>query len=221
MKRSILLAGFILVLLAPATAQKIVETTVKRFSVGTDIFTDIWMNKPEGVKVRTINQGANVFGMYNFPFGESKVSFALGIGMGFNNLYTDSRINDIKADTIVFTPIPDSLDYKKSKLGLSYIDIPFELRIKTDKKFRASVGFKVGYLVDAKTKYKGERPEGGNVIEKEKQVNQLEKWRYGPIIRVGYSWIHVMAYYSLSEIFQGGRGPELYPISVGITLMPF
>lgn len=199
-------------------AQSLSQTTIKRFSFGADVFTDIWMNHPEGADVRTINQGANFFGMYNYPLGDSDFSFAFGIGMGFHNLYSKSIIEDIKADTIVFMPLPDSLPMKRTKLGLSYIDVPLEFRFKTPSKFRLAVGVKVGYLIDAKTKYKFAKGD----IEKLKQVNNVEKFRFGPTIRVGYSWVSLYAYYSVTEIFRKGKGPRnLYPISVGVTFLPF
>jgi hypothetical protein len=202
-------------------SQIVSETTVKRFSVGADLFTDIWVNVPENMKVRTIQQGFDVFGMYNFPFGTSNFSFAIGLGFGFHDLYSNNIIQDIRADSIQFIKISDTLSYKKSKLGMTYVDMPLEFRLKTKSKFRAAVGFKVGFLVDAKTKYKGDRPEGGFIIDKQKQVKGLEKWRFGPTVRVGWDWISVYAYFSVTKLFQGGRGPELYPISVGITFLPF
>lgn len=200
------------------SAQSLSQTTIKRFSFGGDIFTDIWMNHPEGADVRGFNQGANFFGMYNFPIGESNFSFAIGAGMGFHNLYSKSIIEDIKADTIKFMRLPDTVSMKRTKLGLSYIDLPLEFRFKTASKFRAAIGIKVGYLVDAKVKYKYAKAD----IEKAKQVSNVEKFRFGPTLRIGYSWFSLYAYYSVTKIFRKNKGPdELYPISLGITFLPF
>ncbi len=208
-------------ILMPAFSQKISETTIKRFSVGADINQDFWLNKPDSMDVRGINQGGGAFGMYNFPFGKSNFSFAIGIGITVHNLFSNTTIADIKADTIKFVPIPDTVNYKKSKLGLTYLEIPVEFRLKTKDKVRVCVGFKIGYLLDAKTKYKGDREDGKEVKIKEKPVNNVEKWQFGPVIRVGYDWFNISAYYSVTQIFRKERGPEVSPISVGITLMPF
>ncbi len=199
-------------------AQSLSQTTIKRFSFGADVFTDFWINPPEGADVRTINQGANFYGMYNYPFGESDFSFAFGVGMGFHNMYSKSLIDDIKADTIRFTPLPDSLPMKRTKLGLAYIDVPLEFRFKSPSKFRLALGVKVGYLIDAKAKYKFAKGD----IQKLKQVENVEKFRFGPTLRIGYSWISVYAYYSVSKVFRKGKGPaDLYPVSVGFTFLPF
>jgi hypothetical protein len=222
--KKLILAIIISLLFSSLYSQSVTESTaIKRFSLGADIFTDIWMNHPPGdIGVRTINQGVNVFGMYNFPLGESNFHFAIGLGMGFHNFYTKGPIEDIKADTIVYVPQPDTLLLRKYKLGLSYVDLPIEFRFKNLKKFRFALGFKVGYLLDAKTKYKGERMDKANVVIKEKQVSNVETFRFGPTVRLGWNWISLYAYYQISHVFENNRGPEkLYPISVGITLLPF
>jgi hypothetical protein len=197
------------------------ENMIRRVSVGAEIYQDFWLNWPPKMNIRAINQGAGGFVMYNVPFGKSPVSFSIGIGIGCHNLYSNTTINDIHADTITFTPIPDSISYKKSKLGLTYLDFPLELRLVTKDKIRVSVGVKLGYLLDAKTKYKGDNADGFQSTVKYRKVEHVDKFRFGPTIRFGYDWFQVMGYFSVTQIFEKGLGPELSPISVGITFMPF
>ncbi len=173
------------------------------------------------MNVRAINQGAGAFVTYNIPFGTSPVSFAIGAGIGCHNLYSNTTINDIKADTTVFTRIPDTIDYKKSKLGLTYLDFPMELRFVAKNKIRFSVGVKLGYLLDAKTKYKGDNLEGDQITVKYRKVDNVDKFRFGPTIRFGYDWFQIMGYFSVTQIFDKGLGPELYPISVGYDFHAF
>jgi len=202
-------------------AKIIGETAVKRISVGAEIYQDFWMNWPAKMNVRAINQGAGAFVTYNIPLGTGPVSFAIGAGIGWHNLFSNTTINDIKADTITFTRIPDSIDYKKSKLGLTYLDFPLELRFVAQNKIRFSVGVKLGYLLDGKTKFKGDNLAGDQITYKARKVDNLDKFRFGPVIRFGYDWFQVMGYFSVTKIFDKGLGPDLYPISVGITFMPF
>jgi hypothetical protein len=219
--KKVFLLVFILGMVSITFGQKIGQSTIKRFSFGLDYYTDIWLKKPPDIDTRAINQGISVFGMYNYPFGESNFSIAVGIGTGFHNMYTKGQIEDIKADTITFIPIPDSIDYKRYKLGLSYIDIPLEFRFKTEKKFRVAVGAKFGFLIDGKTKYKGNREDGELVIIKQKSVENLQRFRFGPTLRIGYDWFNVFVYYQVTKVFEPGRGPDIYPLSVGLTLLPF
>lgn len=197
------------------------ETTIRRVSVGAEIFQDFWFNWPAGMNVRAINQGAGGFVMYNVPFGKSPVSFSIGAGIGCHNLFSNTTIDNIKADTITFTPIPDSANYKKSKLGLTYLDFPIELRFIMKNKVRFSFGVKLGYLLDAKTKFKGDDINGNKVTVKYRKVANVDKFRFGPTIRFGYDWFQIMAYYSVTKIFDKGFGPDLFPLSVGFTFMPF
>ncbi|MCK4570009.1 MAG: outer membrane beta-barrel protein [Bacteroidales bacterium] len=230
MKR-ILLSIVGIIIIGSVYSQVVSESTIRKFNIGVGVSTDIWQGQAPDMKTRTINQGAQVFGMYNYRIKESMIYLAGGIGMGVHNLYSNSHIPDVKADSISFLKIPDNISYKKSKITLAYIDVPLEFRIKTKKAFRIAFGFKFGFLVNASTKYKGNRftiaddltasTDGVNVKEKEKDVKQVETWRYGPTFRIGYKWFNVTVYYQLSKVFKVDKGPQLYPISIGIAVIPF
>jgi len=127
-------------------------------------------------------------------------------------------------DSIQFVRIPDSISYQRSKLVLPYIELPIEFRFKTKYKFAMGIGFKVGYMLPAHTKWVGE-DYLFNTTDKLRvsfrDVKYLEKFSYGPTFRVGYKWFQLNAYYSLSNIFSKNKGPQISPISVGFLLMPF
>jgi len=211
-------------------SQVVNESTIRKFNIGLGISTDIWQGLPPGVKARTINQGFQVFGMYNHRIKESSIYLAGGIGVTAHNLYTNSYIDDVKADSIQFIPIPDGISYKKSKVCLAYIDVPLEFRIKTKKHFRIAFGFKFGYMINSHVKYKGNRlirdgetvtTDEVNVKVKSKDISQVETWRYGPTFRIGYKWFNFTVYYQVSKVFKVDKGPALYPISLGIAVIPF
>jgi len=218
---TLFLAGF------GAFAQIETESTLKKFSVGYDLYTTIWMNMPEGFKTRTINQGANVFLMYNHAAANSKFSFAGGLGVSSENLYIkDAYIPNIKADSIYFSNLPDGVNLKRSKLNVTYLDIPVEIRYVTNNKMRFTLGMKFGFAIDSKTKMVGDAFDedgtlGYGTKEKNKSVTQLESTRFGVQARVGYKWVHVYGYYSLNKVFKADKGPEMYPLSIGVTFMPF
>jgi hypothetical protein len=200
-KLLILLLG--LFIITSSYSQVVNESTKRKFSTGIDIFTDIWQNTPDGLALYAINRGINVFVMYNYRFGSSNLSFAFGLGLCSHNMYGNSLPEEIDGET-TFIKITDSISYKKSKLVITYLDIPIEFRLKTKSKFRAALS-------------------GNNdkVKQKSTNVKYLELFRYGPTVRIGYRWFNITAYYSLSYLFKAGKGPDMYPISVGISLMPF
>lgn len=215
------LIGFVL------TAQPVAESTMKKISVGYDVYTSIWMDMPTGIKTRTINQGANVFLMYNHIMGEKGFSFAGGVGISSENLYLkDAYVPNVKLDSISFEKLPNGVDLKRSKLNVTYVDIPIEIRYVTDNKMRFTLGMKFGFAIDSKTKIKGDAFDsegtlGWGTKEKHKDVNQLESTRFGVQARIGYKWVHFYGYYSLNKVFKADKGPQMYPISLGVTFMPF
>ena len=230
MKR-ILLSIIATLIIGVMYSQVVSESTIRKFNIGVGMSTDIWLDLPSGMDARTINQGAQVFGMYNHRIKESKVHLAGGIGVTTHNLYSDNIIEDIKADSISFVKIPDNISYKKSKVCLAYIDVPLEFRIKSEKGFRVAFGFKFGYMINSHIKYKGNRlyedGEGSyetdqvDVKVKSKDISETETWRYGPTFRIGYKWANLTVYYQLSKVFKVSKGPEFYPLSIGFAVIPF
>lgn len=201
------------------------KKTISQFSIGMDVFTDLWQDKPSTLKPKTLNRGVNVFGAYNFMLGNSNFSFSPGIGLGVHNLYSDSWLVT-SPDSIFFSEIPNSVSFKKSKLTNSYFDIPLEFRFKSKSEFRVAIGFKYGFLVKSQTKYKGDGAlfddlEGSKVIVKQARFDHVESARYGFIGRIGYKWLNVYGYYQLSSLFEEGKGQTMFPISIGVTVIPF
>jgi hypothetical protein len=203
-------------------SQGLSEAVKKKFTVGADFFTDIWQGAPSDIDLRTIHQGATAFGMFNFQLGESLTSFSVGLGIRNHNMYSNSRIDDVKADTIHFTAIPDGVIYRRSKINIVYLDLPVEFKVRFDNGFKVTVGFKAGWKIDSKEKYFGDRYDVRiGVKEKSKDIRQLEGFSYGPTLRIGYKFISLYSYYQISDVFKRNVGPELRPISVGLTITPF
>ena len=204
-------------------AQVINSATKKRISIGVGLYTDIWMNQPEGMKTRAINQGVQVIGTYNTPFGKSNFSFAIGLGISIHNLYWNYRYQGDSLN-FQFVKVEDTLGYKRSKLSMPYLEVPVEFRWKSKSKVSVGVGFKVGYMVYAHSKWVGDDYlfHSNNTLKASfKGIKNIEKFSYGPTLRVGFKWFNVTGYYSLGSVFQKGKGPDMYPISVGFILMPF
>lgn len=231
MKRVVLLSFLAAAILFSATgySQVVNEKTKKRISIGFGLATDIMMDVPSGIKMRAINHGATVFGTYNIPFGKSNFSFAIGVGLTSHNIYGNFIVNSTPDSTTLFK-IPDSVDYKRSKIVLAYGEVPLEFRYKTKSKVTIGLGFKAGILLGSSSKYVGNGPivttnytlnATGKQRAKFWGIENLEQFTYGPTVRVGYKWINVFSYYMISNLFVKDKGPDMYPISVGLLLMPF
>jgi hypothetical protein len=214
-------AALILAFSGNIFSQMLSESAKRKVTVGADVYTDIWMNVPSGIETRTINQGANVFMMYNLQLSESNASFAFGLGLSNHNMFGNFTIDNIKADSIVLTPIPSSVSYRKSKMAYTSLDLPLELKLKLDNGVKFGIGFKIGWIISSKTKYKG-NIDGVERKTKDIGINQMENFAYGATVRVGYKIVNLFCNYQISKVFQTGKGPDkLYPISVGLTITPF
>jgi hypothetical protein len=236
----ILMVSFSYVFAQNENNENVPTVKSEKFSTGMDVFTDIWMNVPDNITAKTINIGTNYYFTYNSPIGKSgktPFSFAIGIGLGTHNFHSNALPKVDTNNISYFDKIPDSVtingdihkvNYKKNKISIAYFDIPMEFRYKSKSEFRAALGFKIGFLLSSHTKYKGDEYMDFNndnqfdsYSVKMNKIPNIESMRYGIKAEVGYKWINVMGYYSLSSLFKDGKGPDTYPISVGLALRPF
>ncbi len=209
-----------------------------------DLFSDIWMNAPtDSMKIKQINRGANAYFMYEFPFGKSNFSFAPGIGIGCTNLYSNAMpVKSFKYDslgakvydgTTVFKKIPtetldnnQKINVKNNKFTIISLDVPLEFRYRTkNNQFKIYLGGKVGLTLTNYTKYNGdnfnENYPTGSLRYKEYKIANVASYRYGLTARIGWKWVQAFGYYSLSNLFKKDKGPDMYPISVGISITPY
>jgi Outer membrane protein beta-barrel domain len=193
-----------------------------------DLFTDIWEGLPADISFRDYNPGVNLYYSYPIPINEN-FAFSLGGGLSWHNLYSNSVPMSMLDSTNAycgtqFVKLPSGTTYKKSKLGLTYFDIPMEFRIKTyePKKFRFAIGGKVGFLVSARNKYKGDALTGDfQNFNKTLKIDNINFIRYGLTARIGYGIFNFYAFYSLSELFEHSASPSMFPISFGISLLKY
>lgn len=214
--------GILILLTGGIYAQSSEPGGFRKFSIGFDLFTDFWQNPPSVLDAKWYNRGANVNILVNNQMGESRFDFSYGVSFGSHNLYTDAWIKDVNQAS-VFEKIPDTLDHKKYKITLAYCDFPLEFKYRAKNKWRYYAGIKLGFLINHHSKYIGLDPEtyAYNVKIKRDDVRYVNFWRYVVYARVGYKWFNVFGQYSLNHSFKDGQGPDMYPISVGISLMPF
>ena len=189
-----------------------------------DLTADILLNRPDSVEMKGLSRGVNIYFMYDLPLGKSNFSVAPGIGIGTSNYYFKSSITSDSTGTQL-RPISSDIDFKKSKIGLTYIDIPVEFRFRSkpnekNKSWKIAAGFKGGILIQDKWKYKGEdlSNNGEDVKFKQFNIENLNKFRYGVTLRGGYGMLNAFVYYSLSDLFETNKGPSLTPLSFGISI---
>lgn len=181
-----------------------------------DVYNDFWLGTPDSANFSKFNRGASVSLMKDFPFGETNFSFAVGLGIGMHNAYNDCNMYRDSNTVTYFVPIKN--EYKMNKIGLSFVDLPMEFRFKTkrDNVFRIAVGGKIGYMMNNHVKYSD-----ATMKVKTFKIENINPLRYGVTARVGYKMFNLYAYYGLSTLFKDKKGPEMTPVSVGLSFIPF
>jgi hypothetical protein len=211
-----------------------VESKFQKFSKDRftlDLFGSNWAYNPKGprfndFKSKPWGRGLSIYFSWDFRIKKSRVSFAPGIGYSCSNIYSRSGLVEDSVGThfeklTTINPATPESDVKDNKICLQYVDIPLELRIRTNPdKFnncwKFVVGFKAGIRVDAHTK---EKTKIGSVtkVDIERRFPDFNLLRMGPTIRIGYSVVNVFAYYGILSVFKKDRGPAANEFTVGIS----
>lgn len=187
-----------------------------------DINLDNWDKTPPGIDVKTLrSRGVNIMFTDERQFGKGNVAFAWGIGFSSQNVHTNGTYTyDKNADTTGLVPIADSVQYDLNKISLNYLDIPLELRFRTNanakgNRLKLALGFKLGVLINAHTKY-----DDGDLKYKTYHLKDIPDLHYGLTARLGFGKIGVSYFRSLTTLFGQGEGMEIFPYSIGISLTP-
>ena len=163
---------------------------------------------------------------YGFGLGTNYVGLATGLGFEFIN-YNFNGQNSIRKDGgtgAIIEYVPDYAgNITKSKLNATYIYAPLllEFQIPAGKKrIHISGGVIGGIKLWSNTKMKytvaGEKSK-----EKAKGDYNLSPLRWGFTARAGYRALNIYANYYMTPLFKENLGPELYPFSVGLSLIPW
>ncbi len=164
---------------------------------------------------------------YNLNIIKSgRVGLTTGMGLQWNffnlsqnvELYQDQQ--GVTQAKLIDTKIKK---FKRNNLNMAYLTIPaiIGFKIPTNKK---DISFGVGVTGSMRlwSKHKQKYIEDG---EKHKYKLRddfgLTPFRYGVTARVGYGSIGIFVDYQLTPLFKKDKGPELYPISIGLRLFNF
>ena len=198
---------------------------------------DHWLFTPSTIQPKWFaSRGVDIAVMYDHVIAKSNFSAAAGLGFNSHNIHMEGfpieyPITAGKSYTHLDTDFLDGKNITVNKISTNFIDIPIELRFRSNphkngKRIAASIGFKLGWLVQSHTKTKTDQDfyaNGVNFRDKVKtyDIPNLTKFRYGLTARVGYAKFYFNFFYSLTPLFIEDRGTEAVPISIGIGYSPF
>jgi hypothetical protein len=237
--RRIVSTAFALFLMFAAFAQT--DSTVKRtVKVGSDVRANdhfliqlgytSWQNKPDSIHTKGLPRTFNMYLMMDFPFKTNPhFSVAIGPGIATDNIFFDKMYVGLKdqTSTLRFQNVADTNHFKKYKLATAYLEAPVELRYRfnpeDDKKsVKLAIGVKAGTLLNAHMKGKDLQNKSNgsinNYTQKELSKRFLNKNRLSLMARVGYGHYSLFASYAVTPVFKEGLGPQVRPLTIGLTL---
>lgn len=182
--------------------------------------------------VFSLNFYEHFFKIYQHHFG-----LVTGLGLEYNNYELKHNVrliqngggfvsNNLNAYNQNYTwgVVDSTFNFSKNRFKTFYINAPLMFEINTgdhkNKSFHLSAGAIVGYKFTTRMKYKY-KDNGDEQKIKDDQNFNTNPFKVALTARVGYGWLNFFATYSLTPLFESGRGPELYPVSVGMTLLGF
>jgi len=195
-----------------------------------EVNRDNWLTPPPGVEIKPVSLGVCLTLLKQFADEESWINLALGLGISSQNIKNNSTLCIDSTGNSYFSEIPANTNYKKNKLSTVFLEVPLELRIYSrpdhnSNRFKIAAGFKVGYNLQRYTKYSGDDflnlSAGSKIKFKEYKVKNILTYRYGIYGRIGYGKFCVSGFYSLTPLFEEGKGPEITPYYIGVAIIPF
>ncbi|MFH2140943.1 MAG: outer membrane beta-barrel protein [Bacteroidota bacterium] len=160
----------------------------------------------------------------SIAFCSNKFGLVTGLGFTFNNYRFNQNVV-LMPDSAKLYAVDGLVDFEKNKLVVTYLTVPliFEYQISTGKKDRRihiSAGGIGGLKIGSHTKYVYK---SGDQRHKDK-INEdfhLSPFTYGATLRIGYRGLNLFANYNISTLFENNEGPELYPLTIGLSVVNF
>jgi hypothetical protein len=177
-----------------------------------------------GMRTKWFSRGLQIAFNWDFRIKGSRVSIAPGISYSCSNIYSRSTLTRSDSAGTSFQPIRvygTDTTAKINKLVLQYVNIPIELRIRSNvDKFgncwKVAIGIVGGVRVDEHTKFKIKQGKDTNVyiVRRDPDFNLF---RLAPVIRFGYSFVNITASYDVINVFKPNLGPKANAFALGIA----
>ena len=140
----------------------------------------------------------------------------LGIRWVRYHLKGNQYFEEVEDETKLI-PGDDSWDMKKSKLGITTLNVPLLLEWKTrNRNLFLSAGAVCSFKTASSSRIYYKDARGKKQSEKVDQGMTLRPVTVDMLVQAGTRDIGIYARYSPVSIFEKSKGPELYPLTVGV-----
>lgn len=196
------------------------------FAVGSNNYVnaDNTLALPTGYELLEVNTNNSLevdinFAQIGFNIVKQRVGLVTGVGMKWNNYKFRNANTVLSMDTGVLTVSENAeMRGEMSKLTTWYLTVPllleFQIPTAHGESFYLNAGIEGGIKLLAHTKIKTDTKSK----YKDKNDFYTTTLDYRLAARVGYGDFGIFGAYSMVPLFVKDKGPELYPIAVGISL---
>jgi len=152
------------------------------------------------------------------------VGITTGLGIQWNSYKLKNDYSLIAGKDTVFAVLDSNINLKKNKLRTTWLNVPLLMEFNTSKDQKKNVHLGAGVVggLHLETMFKQKYDTDGTSSRyKNKNDLQVNPYRLEAMVRVGYGSFNLFASYQMTELFEKGKGPELYPFTIGLTLVDF
>lgn len=200
-------------------------------------FMDLYWQRSVNVDLNLYEQNINLSPSHN-------IGLITGIGFSIYNYFFTKSFTVMTDSNFFSGTYNKGINVKKSKMVTNYIMVPvlFEIQDRnpnplTKYRWHVNVGAIFGvrvhshqktYFNETNKQFSLEHPVTGDVvatatspydnISKVHNNFYLQPFKVDASLRVGWGWLNLYTNYSITQMFQKGKGPELHPFTVGIMV---
>ncbi|MEP1035259.1 outer membrane beta-barrel protein [Ekhidna sp.] len=195
-----------------------------------DIGFNVWSSMPGALEKRTWSSKSIALYYTKRKAFSSKLSLNYGVGFGLekmslgdsSTLFSNLMVNDTLQSVFIG---PNTQNYDKNKLATTYLDFPVEFRFhpmgtEDGEGLFLGIGGIVGLRLNAHTKWKYDN-NGETVRQKVSGKFNLNSFRYGYQVRLGFRGVHVFYKRFVSPVFkdtfEDGFNPVMTTVGINVT----
>lgn len=202
---------------------------------GIDLAVNGWVSPNHKIKLpeesksfdldyaKSVSLGINVFEKF-IPIAKERFGITTGIGIQLNSYGLKRKLSYKATDDTIFAYVDSSKTIKKTRLKTTYIQVPILLETNlgksSRKSFHIAAGMLFGYRIGSRIKQVYSQ-DGRDYKIKDKDDLNINPFRASLTARIGYGSFTLFADYSLTPFFEDGTGPELYPFTIGVSVISF
>ncbi len=196
---------------------------------GDDLWMDLkyarslsWSINVYEEKIRLVKDYAGIITGLGITYNSYSFRDSVIINTSYQHLASDS-LTMVSVDSTYGT-FNAGVEYTKNKLRATYLKVPLMLEFNTSndnsKSVHLAAGVVGGWRIGSVIKRKFER-DGKKHKEKTRGDFNMTTFTLDAQVRVGYGNFTLFANYGLTPLFEDGKGPEVYPITVGLSVIPW